>query len=321
MISAPGNPTKQLATLGRRALALAACVVLFVSAHGCCGPVARAPVALGGPVVDTPPARPTGPAIRLASLSANVLQTNREVGPVLRYLEARLARRFDLLYCRNYRDMVVAVEEKRCELAWLSPQTYVSLAPKTGCVPLAQQVNAGRASYRGVLVVRDSSPIDSLDALKGKRLALVDRSSTSGYAYPLAFFRARGLEMDRWMAHVEYAGSHEGALMSVLRGLNDAAGVEEPVLERLREKTRAQGARILAVTGEIPNGLIVAQREMPAPLRDAIARALLEMSTDERARRAIEGLSQGCEFTGLGPVSDATYDGVRRVLSEAGLLR
>ncbi|MBI3892335.1 MAG: phosphate/phosphite/phosphonate ABC transporter substrate-binding protein [Candidatus Wallbacteria bacterium] len=298
-------------------LALAA----LLCAQGCCGPSPEGPRPLAGPLVDGPAARPKGQPLKLASLSANVLQTNREVGPVLRYLEWRVGRGFDLLYCRSYRDMVVAVEERRCEFAWLSPQTYVELRPATGCVPLVQQLQGGHSSYRGLLVVGSDSAIDSIDALKGKRLALADHSSTSGYAYPMAFFRSRGKEPGQWFSRVEYSGSHEGALMSVLRGLADAAAVEEPVLERLKGKIHAGGAKVLAVTGEIPNGLIVAQKDVPAELRDAVTTALLEMGQTKPGRRIVAGLARGCEFTGFGPVSDRTYDGVRQVRRDAGLQR
>lgn len=302
-----------------RAFGFILAIFLAIVSVGCGGPSAAGPRLLPAPATSPQPARPGGEPLRLASLSANVLRTNREVGPILRYLEARLARRFDLVYCRSYRDIADAVEQGRCEFAWLSAQTYLALRDATGCEPVVQLLKEGSSTYRGLLVTGPGPGPGSLDALKGKRLALVDRSSTSGFAYPMAFFRSHGLDPARGFASVSYTGSHESALMAVLRGLADAACIEEHVMERLRDKVDVSGIRIVGVTGEIPHGPIVALKTVPLALRDAVAAALIAMDKAAEGVRIAEGLRKSGEFTSFGPVSDRTYDGVRRVRREAGL--
>jgi phosphonate transport system substrate-binding protein len=62
-------------------------------------------------------------------------------------------------------------------------------------VPLARPVNNdGTSTYFGYIFVRKDSNIKETADMKGKTLALVERATTAGYVFPLAWFKLQGVK-------------------------------------------------------------------------------------------------------------------------------
>lgn len=259
------------------------------------------------------------PVYTFAAVGSNVLKTNREVLPILRYLGRRVGARFRLVYCESYKKIMQVVREDAADFAWLAARTYLTLETDTGCVPLAQYLRRGQPSYRGILVVPRDSKAQSVNDLKGTRLALVNRNSTSGYVYPMYYFHRHGIVPDRFFRRITYEGKHENALLAVVRGNADAACLEEPVLRFFEGKVDLASIRILGVTGLIPNGPIVARRALSDELRERVATALTGMERDAEGRKVIEALRANTEFTGFGPAKAGAFDEVRAAVKAAGL--
>lgn len=312
--------TERRRSLSRRLTVLLAALALLL---GACGePQRRGPTPLIGPVVTpattSPPGLPGGGRpFRFAAGSANVLRTHREIGPLLRYLTASTGLGFELVYCHSYPELMQSIEQRTCDFGWLGAQAYLRVRKATGCEPIVQFLETGKASYAAVVVVAAKAPFRTLEELRGKRLALVSRNSTSGHVYPMAFFRSKGLEPQTFFSRLTHEGSHEAALLSVIRGLADVACVGEPEFRAFGRSQDLSGLRILARTPEIPNGPIVAQTTVPLEIRRQVAAALLGLDSSPAGRRLLEGLRAGSELSGFGPVTDATYDEARRIIALA----
>jgi ABC-type phosphate/phosphonate transport system substrate-binding protein len=81
----------------------------------------------------------------------------------------------------------------------------------------------------------------------------------------------------------------------------------------------AERVNVVALLGEIPPDLVAARTSVPEELRDAIGRALLEMSTHAELGEAFESIFGGREFErGVSASYRALRDLVERA-SHAGL--
>lgn len=308
----------------RRGAAVACLSALLTAlASGCFeGPTPSTPVALpsqGPGVADPFLYGETGPTLVFSFVGANVLEVTRTRGPILEFLGRRLGMRFRLDYRRQYDEIIDAMVGGTADLAWLGPKTFLTVRQKVPCVAVAQLLRDGVGYYEGVILVRRETGIRTPPDLRGKRLGLIDRESTSGYIYPMWWFRRQGLDPVRDFGSVDFAGSHSNALLRLVNGTYDAVATERDILIRSEGKLDLSGIDVLAVTGRIPNGPIAARAGLDPELIRRLGAALRGMRRYEEGRKLLEELEATSNFSGFGPVTDDVYDGVKDIfLPEEG---
>ncbi|WP_104402168.1 phosphate/phosphite/phosphonate ABC transporter substrate-binding protein [Vibrio penaeicida] len=128
---------------------------------------------------------------------------------------------------------VEAMRSGRLHVAGFStgPTGYaVNLA---GYVPIAVKGNEnGFQGYNLVTIVRKDSGINTMDDLKGKRVAHTSASSNSGNLAPRALFPNKGIVPDKDYK-VLYSGKHDQSILGVFNGDYDAAPVASDVYDRM----------------------------------------------------------------------------------------
>ena len=86
-------------------------------------------------------------------------------------------------------------------------------------------VTSSGTSYDGFIVSRADSEFRTIQDLKGKVFCYVSHTSTSGYLYPRAEFRAHGMDPDTAFKATRFAGDHLTALRTLYDGACDGAAV------------------------------------------------------------------------------------------------
>jgi phosphonate transport system substrate-binding protein len=196
------------------------------------------------------------------------------------------------------------------DVAELSPYAYVLIEERgLGVVPLATTVAHGSSSYAAYIVARRGNGVRAVEDLRGRRVAFVDRFSTSGYLLPLALLERRGLKPDRDFA-LTLAGSHPAALALVRDGGADAAAVASDIL--IGNSGLAGPLRVIAKAGRIPYDVVVARRDLDPALAARVRAALLALSIhDEQGRAALKAFAA---VDGFMPVPAGHYDEVRALV-------
>jgi phosphonate transport system substrate-binding protein len=202
-------------------------------------------------------------------------------------------------------------------------------------------------------VARDSD-IQSLEDLAGKKLAVPDLGSTSGYLFPAVAFQDAGIEV----GEIVEAGGHPQAALAVYNGEVDFATTYfsppltdprwqpgddpepyDPMEVAMNEEGRIfagdvrvldartavietapdifQKVRILELTDPIPNDTMSFSSEFPDELRGQITDALVEFTASEACLESICG-DQFYSWTGLDPVEDSAFDPVRKLITILG---
>ena len=252
------------------------------------------------------------------AVGGNVLDVNRTTGPIVDYLGHRLNVRFRLAYFRRYPDIIDAMVKGKTDFAWLGPTTYLAIRENTPCVPLAQVLRDGVGYYEGVILARVEDGFTSVKELKGRRFAFIDRRSTSGFIYPTYYLQQQGIDGSTFFGAVEYAGGHSNALLRLVNGRYDAVCTERDILKRLGAKVDTSRLHVLAVTGRIPNGPIAAHPNVGSELQKRARKILTSMAADPEGNKLLVDLRKGSNFSGFGPVSEAVYDEVKKVLMTVG---
>lgn len=131
---------------------------------------------------------------------------------------------------------VEAMRSGRLHIAGFSTGPTPFAVNLAGAVPFAiMGTDDGRFGYTLQLYVRKDSGIDSMEDLKGKRVAHTSPTSNSGNQAPRALFPREGIVPGEDY-EVVFSGSHDQSMLGVVAGDYDAAPVASEVVERMAER-------------------------------------------------------------------------------------
>ncbi|MFH1581674.1 MAG: phosphate/phosphite/phosphonate ABC transporter substrate-binding protein [Pseudomonadota bacterium] len=183
----------------------------------------------------------------------------------------------------DYNAAVEAMRAGRADLAWFGAKTYIQAAEIADADAFAAGIPKGKkdASYYVYFIVPKDSPITkySKDQLIGKGLALNHIGSTSGDLVPRYELKKFGLDTNNkeHFKFVQYAGSHDAAIMAVVNKHADFAGVSSINYDaRVKDGTlNPEDVRIIYKAYVAPPPLAYSKK-LPQKVRDNIKAAVLK---------------------------------------------
>jgi len=155
---------------------------------------------------------------------------------------------------------------------------------KLGVVPLARPVNLDNtSSYRGYLFVRRDSKIRDVSGMKGKRMAFVEKATTAGYVFPLAYLKEQGVkDVDHFFSSSYFAGSHDAAIHAVLEGQADIGAAKHSIYDRVKidDPRVARDLVIIAESPWVPSNGLCVRKGLNKGLQQKLKQALLDLDKD-----------------------------------------
>lgn len=186
----------------------------------------------------------------------------------------------------RYGNILESFDAERLDGAFFGSFTGVLAIERLGVVPLARPVNLdGSSTYHGHVFVRKDSGLRKAADLRGKRMAFVDRATTAGYVFPLAWLREQGIRIrgpEKFFSEFYFTGSHDAAIVAVLEGKADVGAAKHSVFDRLRrEDPRVdRDLVVLANSPPVPSNGLCVRADLEPDLREALRRALLDLERD-----------------------------------------
>jgi len=257
----------------------------------------------------------------------NASGTSDRWTPLANYLARELGTKVTLRIANDYAAVVEGQRAGNIHIAMFGPASYAR-AYITGAriEPFAIEVSGdGTKGYYSVLYVKKGAPYQKLEDLKGKNLCLVDPNSTSGNNVPRYAMHKMNIDPETFFAKVVYAGSHENAVVGVAQGTCDAAfnwwnDEKESNLLRMERKgmAKADDFRIVFKSDLIVNSPMAYLSDLPADLKAAIKKAVLEVAVKDPA--AFHALFEGKQLP-FAEVSHKEYEAVIELVKFVDELR
>jgi phosphonate transport system substrate-binding protein len=211
----------------------------------------------------------------------------------------------------DYAAVIEALRSHTVDLAFLHTVGYVYASREAKAKIVAKDIWHGRTFYTSRIWVKKESPYQSLEDLRGKRIAFVDPLSSSGYTYPMVMMIKKGLVQNKdpktFFKETVFAGSHDAALLALLNGNVDAAASFDLAPQQYFKDERAEQFRYVAETPAIPEAGIAAREGLDPQLVAEIFQALLEFNKPEY--QAV--LKKLYDIDGFEAAEDKEYDPVR----------
>ena len=247
-------------------------------------------------------------------------EQTRKFGPLTKYLERTVGMKVDFVPVNDYPAAVEALVNKQVELVWFGGFTYVQAQIRSGgkIIPIAQREED--TSFRSVFITQTNSGIKRLTDLKGKQVSFGSQSSTSGHLMPRSFLLEAGIDPDKDFKRVAYSGAHDATIAAVVNARVDAAALDITVWRKFVAENKVDTTKvdIFYTTPPYFNYNWSVHADMPAPLREKITTALLNLNMNNPEGKEILTLNRATKYI---PTKPENYKGLENAGRSAGLIR
>ena len=182
------------------------------------------------------------------------------------------------------------------DVAYMNPVHYTIFSEATGYRAVARQSDK---LLKGLLVVRNDSPVQSLEDLDGQTVAFPSIGAFGASVVPRAEMVSRGIEIQ-----ADYVKSHDSVYRAVAAGLRPAGGGVLRTFNSIGDDLRSQLRVIYLTDGYTPHA-IAAHASLDTAIVDALQVALTSMATTAPDVVASVGMN------GFETASDEDWDDVR----------
>jgi phosphate/phosphite/phosphonate ABC transporter binding protein len=222
----------------------------------------------------------------------------------------------------SYDELSAALAEGKVDLAWITPLAFVQASDKNADVTAlskAMRAGGGGLFYRSVFIVKKGNAAANIGDLKGKKVAWVNKSSTSGYLFPREMIKKAGFEPDSFFSGETMAGDHPSVCKAVKSGAADvgATFAQDPGDPKAMPKpdgcSDAGGSlddyKVIAATGAIPNEVIACRPDFAFDRKkmNAIIQTFGRMALNDEGKRL---LKEAFRVDGWGIAIDGDFDPV-----------
>ena len=270
------------------------------------------------------------------TLNVQFVPTNNDgsmeakTGPFADYLSEKLGMDVEVTLATDYSTIVEAMASGKVDLGIMPPAAYVQARNLDAAEALlsSQLVaydedteqpleDTYTSTFKGEVLVKADSDMESLEDLKGKKIATLSPNSASGYIYPVAEMKDLGIDplTDCTLTTVNDIPSE---IPAVLNGQQDACfvfqGARYVFASKFSDYDLFKDLKVLYLTeGDIPNDAIAVQPSMDDELKDKIKEVFLNMADDEEGKDAMSLWGH----TGYGEADEAAYDTIEEYTDKA----
>ncbi len=218
----------------------------------------------------------------------------------------------------NYTGLIQAMGSGQVDIGALAPFAYVLAHSENGARVLLKSSRKGALTYHAMFLARADSGIKSIEEAKGKRMAWVDAASASGYLFPAAYLKAKGMDPDTFFSNTTFAGSHDNAIRAVYNGDVDVCSVYDDARNKVEKLLPDVKQKVVMIgkTDEIPNDTFSVRKDLDPALAEKIKAALLKYAATPEGKKT---LLDTYEIDGLAEAKDEDYEVVRQTARAMGV--
>ncbi len=229
----------------------------------------------------------------------------------LDYVGEKMGMPVDFVDREDYAEINKLIRIKNVDAAFVCGGPYVDGHDEFGMELLVAPQAYGATVYYSYIIVRKSSPIDSLEGLRGKTFAFTDPLSNSGKLVP-EFMLARMHETPAtFFRKVVYTQAHDKSIRAVAEGLVDGAAVDSLIWEYTDRTAPEFTSRTKIIRRSPPYGIppVVVRPGLDPRIKERLRRVLLDAHKDERGREILKGMM----IDRFVPIEDRAYDSIREM--------
>jgi phosphonate transport system substrate-binding protein len=215
----------------------------------------------------------------------NVFEQVARHKPLQDYLASKTGMDVKLTMLSRYGNIIDYFARNKLDGAFWGSFTGAMAIKKLGVEPIARPLWLdGSSTYRGYIFVKKSGKIRDVADMRGKTVAFVERATTAGYVFSLAYFREHGVtEIESYFKEIYFTGSHDAAIRAVLNGEADIGTAKNTIFDLVaRADPRVtKDLIVLAQSPKVPSNGLGLRKTLEPEIKRQLKNVLLEMDRDK----------------------------------------
>ena len=241
-----------------------------------------------------------------------------ETGPLHNMLSEKIGQKVEGFIATNYIGVVEALGTGTIDFALIPPFAYILANKKHGSEALLTSLNKNNEpGYYSVIIARNDTGIEKVSDLKGKKIAFVDPSSTSGYIFPAVILMDNGIDIEKDVKY-QFAGGHDKALQLLVNGDVDAIGTYESAFSKFSKEFPEieTKAKIIEKSDLIPGITLTVSSKVDEKTKNNIKEAFLKITEGNEGQELLLKLFG---IKGFQEADKNNYDSIRVKLEKLGI--
>lgn len=229
---------------------------------------------------------------------------HKRLTPLTHYLSKTLNRPVSLKLSPNMGAAIKDAADGSVDIAYLTPVAYLKAHEQGNVQLIAKTVTNGKASFQLMIVVKEDSPIKTVQDLIGKSFAFGDKKALLQRAAVVG----AGIKLEQFSEY-KFIGHYDNIARAVIGGDFDAGILKDTMAYAWAGK----GLRILYSSPQLPPYNIAASKNIDKQTLAALRKAFLSLNGKNPGHlKIIKALDK--KYDGFAPTSDAEYDVVRQMI-------
>jgi phosphonate transport system substrate-binding protein len=229
------------------------------------------------------------------------------ISPLANYLSIETGNSIKPVLTDNFASYEAEILKGNIVIGYENPLVYVNVSSRHEVIATAVKGKGGD-KFRGIIITRPGSGVNTIADLKGKDVMIVSKTSAGGFISQKLTLKMNGLNAETdCKISVAADNRQENVIISVSIGDVDAGFIRESALHIADEFIMPGSVKKVTETAWLPNWALSVNRDMPQEQKDDLQRALLKMTPDGSAMKVM-GL------TAFKAASDSDYDVMRELM-------
>lgn len=231
--------------------------------------------------------------------------TARKFVGVMRAIEEATQKKCNWFFPHSYTSLINAQLGGFVHISYYGPRSYLLAHDRSeGMIEAFASAQWGSGPYRkkmkgyqSFLIVKTNSAYESIHDLKGKKLVLTDRASTTGDLIPKVQLGGQlKMKISEYFGEIIYAGGHDMAALYVLEGKADAAVVADVTMDWAVDAKRygPDDFRIIWKSKSIPLNCFAWRKDLSPNLREKISQALINIKNTDFGKQYLKAVRSNC---------------------------
>lgn len=241
-------------------------------------------------LVVPPPAVAVKPAFHIGLVpERDIFRLRKRYQVLTEYLSKRLGRPVDVVTVNTYQAVLQDFAEQKIDAAFLGSLVAVLTVDRLGTRVLVKPVDeAGVSTYRGVIFVRPDSPIQRIEDLAGRSVAMV-KTTYAADLFPIWEMHRTDINHGATPPRKVWVGTHDEVISETLSGRVEAGAVKNLRLEAFEATHPDAKLRRLATSPPVPNDTFVVRADLEEAFTAQLRDVLLAMDKDPEGAKALAG--------------------------------
>ncbi len=222
----------------------------------------------------------------------NVFKQMKKYKPLGDYIEKKTEVKIKFTILSRYGNIIESFKQRNMDGAFWGSFTGALAIKELGIQPIARPVNPdGNSTYKGYIFVHKYSVIDSVDRMRHSVIAFVDKATTAGYVFPIAYLREHGVtDIKSFFKEYYFTGSHDAAIYAVLNKEAEIGCAKNTIFDMLAlEDPRVkEDLKIIATSPPVPSNGLAMRNNIATDIKKKLQKVLLEMDSDPEGKKVLE---------------------------------